>query len=73
MMDFITQLLLTKKEHDAIFVIIDKLSKTIKAIPTKTTITALEVANLFFLHIFCHFDLPSIIISDRDSRFTGKF
>src|SRR5207302_8162920 len=72
-MDFITQLSPTKKGHDAIFVVVDKLSKTIKAIPTKTTVTAPEVADLFFLHIFRHFGLPSTIISDRDSRFTGKF
>ena len=72
-MDFITQLPLTKKGHDAILVVVDKLSKTIKAIPTKTTVTAPEVTDLFFLHIFRHFGLPSTIISDRDSRFTGKF
>ena len=72
-MDFITQLPLTKKGHDAIFVVVDKLSKTIKAIPTTTNVTAPEVADLFFHHIFRHFGLPSIIISDRDSRFTGKF
>src|SRR3954465_4667867 len=72
-MDFITQLPLTKNGHDAIFVVVDKLSKTIKAIPTVTTVTAPEVADLFFHHIFRHFGLPSIIISDRDARFTGKF
>src|SRR5207249_6732183 len=72
-MDFITQLPPTKKGYDAIFVVIDKLSKTIKAIPTKTTVTAPEVANLFFLHIFHHFGLPSTIISDHDSQFTEKF
>ena len=72
-MDFITQLPLTKKGHDAILIVIDKLSKTIKTIPTKTTVTAPEVADLFFQHIFRHFGLPSTIISDHDSRFTGKF
>ena len=72
-MDFITQLSPIKKGHDAIFVVVDKLFKTIKAIPTKTTVTAPEVADLFFLHIFHHFGLPSTIISDRNSHFTGKF
>src|SRR4051794_25451824 len=72
-MDFITQLPPTKNGHDAIFVVVDKLSKTIKAIPTVTTVTAPEVADLFFQHVFRHFGLPSIIISDRDARFTGKF
>src|SRR3954447_23324498 len=72
-MDFITQLPLTKNGHDAIFVVVDKLSKTIKAIPTVTTVTAPKVADLFFQHVFRHFGLPSIIISDHDARFTGKF
>src|ERR1700733_4619637 len=72
-MDFIMQLPPTKKGHDAIFVVVDKLSKTIKAIPTTTNITAPEVADLFFHHIFRHFELPSIIVSDRDTCFTGKF
>src|SRR4051795_13535001 len=72
-MDFITQLPPTKNGHDAIFVVVDKLSKTIKAIPTVTTVTAPLVADLFFQHVFRHFGLPSIIISDCDARFTGKF
>src|SRR3954466_5100139 len=72
-MDFITQLPPTKNGHDTNFVVIDKLSKTIKAILTVTTVTAPEVADLFFHHIFWHFSLPSIIISDCDTGFTGKF
>src|SRR4051794_3129915 len=72
-MDFITQLPPTKNGHDAIFMVVDKLSKTIKAIPTVTTVTAPEIADLFFQHIFRHFGLPSIIISDCDTCFTGKF
>src|SRR4051794_19957091 len=73
MMDFITQLPLTKNRYDTIFVVVNKLSKTIKAIPTVTTVTAPEVADLFFHHVFWHFSLPSIIISDYDTCFTGKF
>src|SRR3954467_504862 len=72
-MDFITQLPPTKSGHDMIFVVVDKLSKTIKTIPTVTTVTAPEVANLFFHHVFRHFGLPSIIISNRDTYFPGKF
>jgi hypothetical protein len=72
-MDFITQLPSTKNKHDAIFVVVDKFTKMVKAIPTTTNVTAPEVADLFFHHIFRHFGLPSTIISDRDPRFTGKF
>ena len=73
MMDFIIQLPPTKKGYDAIFIVVDKLSKTIKAILTKITIIALEVANLFFLYIFHHFSLPSTIILNHNSHFIGKF
>src|SRR3954453_9697488 len=72
-MDFITQLPLTKNGYDVIFVVVNKLSKTIKAIPTVTTIITPEVVNLFFHYVFHHFGLPSIIISDYDACFTGKF
>src|SRR4051794_25829874 len=72
-MAFISQRPPTKKGHDAIFLAEDKPSKTIKATPTPTNVTAPEVADLFFHHVFRHFGLPSIIISDRDVRFTGKF
>ena len=72
-MDFIVQLPLTKQGFDAIFVVVDRLSKRAHFIPTHTTVTAPEVAKLFFNIIFKDHGLPRIIVSDRDAKFTSKF
>jgi hypothetical protein len=72
-MDLITQLPLTRSGFDAVFVVVDKCSKMIHVIPTTTTVTAPELANLFFREIVRHHGLPASIISDRDPRFTSSF
>jgi Integrase zinc binding domain len=55
---------------DAILVVVDKLSKSIVLVPTKTTVTAKETARLYFNKVDCRHGLPRKIISDRDARFT---
>jgi hypothetical protein len=46
-MDFITGLPKTTKQHDAIMVVVDKLSKETHFIPIKSTFKAIDVANVF--------------------------
>ena len=72
-MDFIVHLPVTKKGHDSIFVVVDRLSKRVHFIPTVTKVTAPEVAQLFFDHIFRHHGLPKVIVSDRDPKFISLF
>ena len=72
-MDFIVQLPKTKKNFDAIFVVVDRLTKRVHLIPTHTTATAPDTARIFFDNIFRLHGLPKIIISDRDSKFISKF
>ena len=72
-MDFIVQLLLTKRGFDAIIVFVECLIKRAIFCPTNTTVTALEVTKIFFNNIFKHHRLPQTIISDRDTKFTSKF
>ena len=72
-MDFIVQLSLIKQGFDVIFVVVDRLSKRIHFISTHTSVTAPEVAKLFFNVVFKDHGLPSIIISDRNAKFTSKF
>jgi len=72
-LDFIVQLPKTKKGHDAIVVFVEKLSKRAYFYATYTTVTAPEVADIFFSTIFKNHGLPKVIISDRDSKFTSKF
>ena len=72
-MDFITQLPKTKQGHDAIVVFVDKLSKMMHAVPTRTDIDAVEVARIMYREVVRLHGEPESIISDRDSKFTSNF
>lgn len=72
-MDF-TYLPMSKAGHDWAIVFVDRLSKFIKVVPSKSSVTAPEVAKILFDHIVrMGFGVPRSIVSDRDARFTGKF
>ena len=70
-MDFLVQLPITKDGYDAIMVIIDRLTKRVKFIQTKTTATAKDTAEIFMKHYVKDHGLPKTITSDRDSKFTS--
>ena len=72
-MDLIINLPKTKTGHDAIVVFVDRLSKMAHFVPTKTAITAPQLAQIFFDHVFRLHGMPKTIISDRDPRFTSLF
>lgn len=72
-MDFIVRLPVTEASHDALLVVTDRLTKLVRCIPTTTTVTAPEVAELFIDHIVRFYGLPQQIVSDRDSKFTSAF
>ncbi|KAJ9522563.1 hypothetical protein QJQ45_008332 [Haematococcus lacustris] len=72
-MDLITQLPVTPTGHDAIVVFVDKLTKMIHTVPTTTTVSAPDLAQLFFDSVFRYHGLPKVIISDRDPGFTSTF
>jgi hypothetical protein len=46
-MDFITGLPKIVKQHDAIMVVVDKLSTTTQFIPIKSNFKAIDVVNIF--------------------------
>jgi hypothetical protein len=68
-MDFIVQLPETQTGNDSIFVIVDRFSKYVILIPTRSDIDASEVARLFYDNCICKFGMPAKIISDRDTKF----
>ena len=72
-MDLIVQLPKTDKGFDSIWVIVDYLSKRAHFIPTKTNVTAKELAQLFIENIFKLHGLPEVIVSDRDPKFISEF
>lgn len=72
-MDFLTGLPTTEQGHDAILVVVDRLTKMIHLCPTRSRATAPETATLFMNNIFRLHGLPKTIVSDRDPKFTSSF
>lgn len=73
LLDFITILPCTMKQHDSIMVVIDKLSKNSHFIPVKSTYKTVEIANIFMKEIFHLHRIPRVVISDMDVKFTSTF
>lgn len=71
-MDFIVGLP-TSSGFNAIWVVVDRLTKMAHFIPCMDTITAQELAHLFLNNVFRLHGLPDDIISDRGSVFTSRF
>jgi hypothetical protein len=71
--DFITTLPVTKENHDAVMVIVDKLTKLVMFIPTRTDMDTVETAKKFFNHWYRWFGLSKKIISDMDGSFISRF
>lgn len=72
-MDFITKLPRTPSGYDAIWVIVDRLTKSAHFLPIKETDSMEKLAQLYLKEIVCRHGVPISIISDRDSRFTSGF
>lgn len=72
-MDFITGLPLTSQRHNAILVVVDKLTKSAHFIPVRDTYDVTDIARVFINEIIRYHGVPKKIISDRDSRFTSRF
>jgi len=71
-MDFIEKLP-SSSSFDTILVIVDRLSKQAIFIPTHDTITSVELARLFVIHVFSKHGVPSHVMSDRGSEFVSHF
>lgn len=72
-MDFIVGLPKTCSNKDQILVITDRLSKYIILEAVSSTMTAEDIATIFFSSFYRRFGLPATIISDRDSKFASEF
>jgi len=72
-MDFIVKLSKTARGFNAITVFLDKLPKQVHFYPSYTTESGADVARLFSRKVFRLHGMPRAIVSDRDSRFTGRF
>ncbi|KAH0738661.1 hypothetical protein KY290_037366 [Solanum tuberosum] len=72
-MDFITGLPRSRRQHDSIWVIVDRMTKSAHFLPVKTTNTAEDYAKLYVQEIVRLHGVPISIISDRGAQFTAQF
>ena len=72
-MDFVVGLPRTKDGYDAIWVIVDRLTKSTYFLPVHTTYKMDQYAKIYMNEIIRLHSVPLSIVSDRDSRFTSSF
>jgi len=71
--DFVTSFPNTPKGNDAIWVIVDSLTKSAHFIPINITFSVAQLAEIYIREIVKLHGVPSSIVSDRDPRFTSRF
>ena len=71
-MDFVTGLPMSQG-YDAIWVVVDRLTKTRHFVPCHSAVNATGLADLFVQHIFRLHGSPNSIVSDRGPQFTATF
>ncbi|GJQ91982.1 putative reverse transcriptase domain-containing protein [Tanacetum coccineum] len=72
-MDFVTKLPKTSTGHDAIWVIVDRLTKSAHFIPIRATDSMETLTRLYIKEIVSRHGVPISIISNRNSYFTSRF
>jgi hypothetical protein len=72
-MDFVVGLLRTPSGQDAIWVIVDRLTKSAHFLLIKITDSMERLADLYVREIVRLHGVPISIVSDRDSWFISRF
>src|SRR3954470_12215424 len=72
-MDFVSGLPRSRKGHDAIWVIVDRLTKSTNFLPMKMTNSIKTLSQLYIDEIVRMHGVPLSIVSDRDPRLTSRF
>nr|GFB10048.1 putative reverse transcriptase domain-containing protein [Tanacetum cinerariifolium] len=72
-MDFVTKLPKSSQGYDAIWVIVDRLTKSAIFTPIRETGPMDKLARIYLKEVITRHGIPVSIISDRDPRFASKF
>ena len=72
-LDFITGLPLTTRNHDTILSIVDKATKMVHFIPCNISVTGAQAAKLYWRKVGYLHGVPRKIITDRDPRFMTDY
>jgi hypothetical protein len=71
--DFVTRLPPTKTNHDATWVVVDRLTKTAHFILVNVRDSMEKFARIYTQEVVRLHGVPSSIVSDKDPRFTSRF
>ena len=72
-MDFVTHLPRTQQKHDAVWVIVDRITKLAHFLVMQMTFALERFYRLYIREIVRLYGVPVSIVSDRDPRFTAHF
>ena len=72
-MDFVSGLPRMPAQHDTVWVIVDRLTKSAHFLPIQLTFTPDRLARLYVREIVRLHGVPVSIVSDQDPRFTSQF
>ncbi|KAL4565797.1 hypothetical protein LXL04_029903 [Taraxacum kok-saghyz] len=72
-LDLITKLPKTPRGFNAIWVIVDRLTKSAHFLAIRESSSAEQLADIYVREIVARHGVPVSIVSDRDTRFTSRF
>ena len=72
-MDFVTHLPRTRQGYDALLVIVGYVTKMMVLRPTHSIAMAMDIARIFVDAVVRVHDLPRVIVSNKDTKFTSNF
>ena len=72
-MDFVSGLPRTVSNFEAIWIVMDRLTKSTHFIPMRMDYLLKKLENLYIKRIVSLHGIPSSVVSDRDPRFTSDF
>ena len=72
-MDFVVRSPLTRRKHDSVWVIVDRLTKSAHFLLVRTDYAHNKLAELYIKEIVRLHGIPVAIILDQDPRFTSRF
>ena len=71
-MNFIMGLLRSSNGNDGILTVVDHATKMVHLVPVKQTITASEIAQVYWTNIGRRHGVPRSIVGDRDPKFVSE-
>ena len=72
-MDLVVGLPLAGRQHDSVWIVVDRLTKSAHFLPMRTDYSLDKLVELYIREIVRLHGIPILIISDGDPRFTLRF